>query len=164
MKSSKFSKLVIFVFVLISSVKTTCQTMNSAETNFKKITNQFSVTNFEKVKNFILENGKTTTYRNYDNNNPYYDFGRFQVYLSADIGQKNINNDPKLSDFNEMTLKDEDLYYKILIVRKGDIRALKTGVLDAMEENEVYYIDSYSIGVDEKSDLLSDYLNIMRLK
>ncbi|OIV40027.1 hypothetical protein [Flavobacterium johnsoniae] len=136
--------------------------MNLNQVNFKKITNQFSVKDFEKVKNFILENGKTTTYRNYDNNNPYYDFGRFQVYLSADIGQKNINNDPKLSDFNEMTLKDEDLYYKILIVRKGDILALKTGVLDGMGENEVYYIDSYSIGVDEKSDLLSDYLNIMK--
>ena len=114
--------------------------MNSSQTNFLKITNQFSVEDFEKVKEFILEKGNTKTYRNFDNNNPYHNFGKFQGYLGADIGQQNIYNDPKISDFNELTLKDNDHYYKILIVRKGDIQASKKGIQNGMQELSLIHI------------------------
>lgn len=127
-----------------------------------KITDQFSVKDFEKVKEFILEKGNRKTYRNFDNNNPFYDFGKFQAYLGADIGQQNIYNDPKISDFNELTLKDNNDYYKILIVRKGDILASKKGIQNGMQENEVYFVDVYQERLDKVPDLLLEYLNLIK--
>ncbi|WP_343618727.1 hypothetical protein [Flavobacterium sp.] len=136
--------------------------MKSNQTNFLKITNQFSVDEFEKVKGFILEKGQRKTYRNYDNHNPYYDFKKFEAYLGADIGQQNINNDPQLSNFNELTLKDDNQYYKILIVRKGDIQASKKWILKGMQENEVYYTDAYQESIKEIPNLLFKYFDLLR--
>ena len=127
-----------------------------------KITSQFSVKDFERIKQFILKKQYRKTYRNFDNNNPFYDFGKFQGYLGADIGQQNIYNDPKISDFNELTLKDNDHYYKILIVRKGDIQASKKGIQNGMQENEVYYVDVYQTGFDKIPVLLLEYLNLIK--
>lgn len=109
--------------------------------HFIKITNQFSAEDFEKVKSLILKEGNRKTYRNFDNNNPYYDFMKFEAYLASDIGQQNINNDSKVSDFNVLTLKDEDQYYEIIVVRTGDIKAKKKGIVNGMQENEVYLTD-----------------------
>lgn len=114
---------------------------SKTQNQFVKITNQFSVEDFEKVKSSILKEGNRKTYRNFDNNNPYYDFKKFAAYLASDIGQQNINNDPKVSDFNTLTLKDEDQYYEIIIVRNGDIKAKKKGIVNGMLENEVYLTD-----------------------
>ncbi|MDR6759902.1 hypothetical protein J2Y38_000081 [Flavobacterium sp. 2755] len=127
-----------------------------------KITSQFSVKDFERIKQFILKKGNRKTYRNFDNNNPFYDFGKFQGYLGADIGQQNIYNDPKISDFNELALKDNDHYYKILIVRKGDIQASKKGIQNGMQENEVYFVDVYQAGFDKIPVLLLEYLNLIK--
>ncbi|GAA3778353.1 hypothetical protein GCM10022423_37730 [Flavobacterium ginsengiterrae] len=132
--------------------------MNALPSNLMKITNAFSVADFEKVKSFVLEKGNRKTYRNFDNQNPYYNFESFEAYLGADIGQQNINNDPNLSDFNELTLKDQNNYYKIIIVRKGDIHASKRNVLKGMHENEVYYVDPYQEKINQIPNLLSQYL------
>ncbi|MFB9076370.1 hypothetical protein ACFFLS_19130 [Flavobacterium procerum] len=136
--------------------------MNLIRPNFLKITNQFSAQDFEKLKIFILKKGNRKTFRNFDNNNPYYDFGTFEAYLGADVGQQNIYNDEKLSDFNEMTLRDENLYYKIVIVRKGDIQSSKKGILDGMTENEVFYTGVYQEDLSHIPALLLEYLE--RLK
>lgn len=162
MKSFSISKPIIVLLILFSFVKSICQTMTFNQTNFLKITNQFSVEDFDKVKEFILEKGNRKTYRNFDNNNPFYDFGKFQSYLGANIGQQNIYNDPKISDFNELTLKDKDHYYKILIVRKGDIQTSKKGIQNGMQENEVYFIDVYKERLDKVPDLLLDYLKLLQ--
>jgi hypothetical protein len=162
MKLFAISKSIIFLLMLFSFVKSTSQIMTSNQTNFQKITNQFSIEDFEKVKEFILKKGNRKTYRNYDNNNPFCDFGKFQSYLGSDIGQQNINNDPKLSDFNELTLKDNNHYFKILIVRKGDIQALNKGIQNGMQENEVYFADVYQKGLDNQIEILSEYLKLLR--
>ena len=136
--------------------------MNSkAHNHFLKITNQFSVEDCEKVKNFILKEGNRKTYRNFDNNNPYYDFKKFAVYLGSDIGQQNINNDPKLSDFNTLTLKDDDQYYEIIVIRTGDIKAKKKGIVNGMQENEVYLTDYGRNDLDKISNQLIIYFNDM---
>lgn len=156
------SQIIIFLPLIICSPQVKSQNMNFNQTNFQKITNQFTVEDFEKVKEFILKKGNRKTYRNYDNNNPFYDFGKFQSYLGSDIGQQNINNDPKLSDFNELTLKDNNHYFKILIVRKGDIQASKKDIQTGMLENEVYFVDNYQIEFNKISDLLTNYLKILQ--
>lgn len=135
-------KHLLLSFILITFSNLSAQKMNSKTyIHFLKITNQLSVQDFEQIKNFILKEGNQKTYRNFDNNNPYYDFNKFVVYLSSDIGQQNINNDPKVSDFNILTLKDEDQYYEIIVVRTGDIKAKKKGIASGMLENEVYLTD-----------------------
>jgi hypothetical protein len=154
---SKFFVLFSLFFIFFNAK---AQKMNSNPEPFKKITNQFSVEDFEQVKTFILEKGIRKTYRNYDNNNPFYDFGKFQGYLAADIGQQNINNDSQLSDFNELTLKDANQYYKILIVRKGDTKASKKGILKGMQEGEVYFIAVFE--TVKNSNILFEYLKIMK--
>ena len=128
---------------------------------FLTITNQFSVEDFEQVKNFILKEGNQKTYRNFDNNNPYYDFKKFAAYLASDIGQQNINNDPKLSDFNTLTLKDDDQYYEIIIVRTEDIKAKKKGIVNGMKENEVYLTDYGRNGLDKIPNQLIMYFDDM---
>ena len=60
------------------------------------------------------------------------------MYLGSDIGQKNMNNDLELSNFNQLTIRDDQSYYHIIIVRKGDIVCMKNRIVKGMEENEVY--------------------------
>lgn len=89
--------------------------------DFTNITYLITLEEFEKTKEFILEKGDKMTYRNYDNNNPHYKFSDFDVFLGADIGQRNINNDPKISNFNQLTISDwnSDIrYYELIIVGK----------------------------------------------
>jgi hypothetical protein len=152
-------KHLLFFIALISFSTITAQKMNSKTQNhFIKITNQISVEDFERVKSFILKEGNRQTYRNYDNDNPYYDFKEFEAYLASDIGQKNINNDPRLSGFNTMTLKRDNRYYEIIEVRIGDIKAAKTGIIKGMKENEVY-LTAYNQGdLNEIPTELTDYL------
>jgi len=116
---------------------------------FAEITDFLSVKEFEKIKNFILKKGDGRTYRNMDNYNPHYHFDDFHVYLNSAIGQKNINNDPKISDFNEITIHDWDdgafniQYYTIKIVRRGDIKNEQIYVEEGMKEKSVYLLNSY---------------------
>lgn len=155
-------KHLLFFLMLISFSKITAQKMNSKTQNhFIKITNQFSMQDFERVKNFILKEGNQKTYRNFDNNNPYYDFKKFEVYLASDIGQKNINNDPELSDFNTMTLKNDNQYYEIIAVKKGYIKAMKKGIESGMTENEVYLTDYDQNALDKIPDQLIGYFQDM---
>lgn len=156
------SKHLLLFFIIISFSNLSAQKMNSkANIHFLKITNQFSVEDFEKVKNFILKEGNQKTYRNFDNNNPYYDFKNFAAYLASDIGQQNINNDPKVSDFNTLTLKDDDQYYEIIIVRTGDIKAKKKGIVNGMLENEVYLTDYGRNDLDKIPNPLIMYFDDM---
>lgn len=67
-------------------------------------------------------------------------FGR-ELYLGSDIGQKNIDNDPKKSDFNELTVISRlysgvDLH--LLAIRTGDIASKKQWIQDDMKEGFVY--------------------------
>ncbi|SHM33707.1 hypothetical protein SAMN05444387_2238 [Flavobacterium pectinovorum] len=152
----------LLFFVLITFLNLSAQKMTSKTQNqFVNITNQFSVEDFEKVKSFILKEGNRKTYRNFDNNNPYYDFKKFATYLASDIGQQNINNDPKVSDFNRLTLKDEDQYYEIIIVRNGDIKAKKKGIVNGMLENEVYLTDYGRNDLDKIPNQLIIYFDNM---
>jgi hypothetical protein len=119
---------------------------------------------FEKIKHFILQEGGRKTYRNFDNNNPHYQFSDFSVYLGADIGQQNIINDPAISDFNEITIQDwnsDITYYHIIIVRNGDIENGKAWIRKGMENNNVYLSDVYNQGIDKMMEKLPYYVEII---
>lgn len=160
------SKYLLVFVVLISFSNLSAQKMTSKTQNqFVKITNQFSVEDFEKVKSFILKEGNRKTYRNFDNNNPYYDFKKFAAYLASDIGQQNINNDPKVSDFNTLTLKDDDRYYEIIVVRTGDVKVKKKGIVNGMQENEVYLTDySQNDLYVIQSQLITYFTDMLKIK
>ncbi|MCF6352982.1 MAG: hypothetical protein L3J06_08230 [Cyclobacteriaceae bacterium] len=139
---------------------------NSNKKGFVEITDSLSIQKFEHIKNFILNKGDRRFYRNYDNNNPHYDFSTFHVYLNAEIGQKNLYNDPEVSDFNEITIYDsgaEIQYYTIRIVRKGDIENKEILVNRGMKENNVYLMDTYKDGLGKmEKNLLEIYLPKIR--
>ena len=128
---------------------------------FIDISKILSVNEFEKIKNFILKKGDRQTYRNFDNDNPHYGFNGFEVFLASDIGQKNIRNDPAKSDFNELTIYDRKAsiqYYRIFIVRKGDIKSNKFGIKKGMKEGKVYLVDVYENGINALIKILPKYL------
>ncbi|WP_157814136.1 hypothetical protein [Olleya sp. Bg11-27] len=74
--------------------------------NFTNVSDVISFEEFEQIKAFILKNGDKMIFRNFDNNNPHYKYVNCDVFLGADIGQRNINNDPDISDFNQLTIKN----------------------------------------------------------
>lgn len=129
--------------------------------NFTDITNLISLKEFEKIKEFVLKNGGRKSYRNFDSNNPHYRFLNCDVYFGADIGQKNIQNNPELSDFNELTIADWNStirYYELIIVRQGDIKAKKAWLQKGMIEQRVYLVDTYGKGLELIKNNLSSYL------
>lgn len=131
------------------------------------VSHLISYDEFEQAKDFILANGDRMTYRNYDNNNPHFRFDSFDVFLGADIGQGNINNDPAMSDFNQLTLVDWESsiqYYNLVIVRKGDLAQGKAWLMTGMEEGEVYLTDHYDKGLTIMKDHLSAYLESIQKK
>ncbi|MCF6361170.1 MAG: hypothetical protein L3J29_10475 [Cyclobacteriaceae bacterium] len=134
---------------------------------FVDITKDFSIQEFELVKNFILEKGDRRFYRNYDNNNPHYDFKNFQVYLNAEIGQKNLYNDPEISDFNEITIHNGNAdiqYYTLRIVREGDIENKDIHVDSGMKVNHLYLMNTYERNLKVmRIDLMNIYLPEIRL-
>ena len=64
--------------------------------------------NLIKIKQFILQGGKRETYCNMYNDNPAYQTKGYSFYLNPDSRQKNINCDPKKSDFHDLTIRKSD--------------------------------------------------------
>ena len=129
--------------------------------NFTDISDSFSTEEFEKTKEFVLKNGEERTYRNFDNNNPHYQFSNCEVYFGADIGQRNINNDPEISDFNQLTIANRDAhiqYYELIIVRKDDLKVGKSWLKEEMKEHHVYLVDTYGVGLELLINNLPVYL------
>ncbi|AUP78121.1 hypothetical protein C1H87_05070 [Flavivirga eckloniae] len=131
---------------------------------FVEITEMLSFYDFEKIKHMALDSDCSFIFRSIDSNNPCYDFGNFKIYFGAD-DSRNINNDPNISDFNELTIYDTNSriqYYKIIIVRKGDIAARKNWLWNGMEDNKIYLVDTYEKGIDKLVKGLPLYLDIIK--
>ncbi len=81
-----------------------------------------TVENFLRIKAFILSRGLRQTYCNMFNDNPYYPFANFNVYLNPP-SQLNINCDTGRSDFTAIviqTSKGFNEYRDIRMGEKGD--------------------------------------------
>lgn len=135
-----------------------------ADNKFFNITNILPPENFEIIKNFILDNGQKMTYCQMYNNNPFYKFSHFNVYLNPDIGQQNINCDPSVSDFNEIVIQNFDdkvsIYYDIKILRKGDNIKKNLYKEYNLEENCTYFNNCYSEPEGTATQMLKNLQNI----
>lgn len=125
-----------------------------------EFTDNFSFQEFESVKDFILKNGDRQTYCNLYNNNPHYSFNGFEAYMDPETGQENMNCDPKISDFNQIVIRDQDTnpqYYRLLIVREGDLENGKIffSVPAGIEERKIYLLnpDEEDVALIKKNTL-----------
>jgi hypothetical protein len=75
----------------------------------------FTPQNLILLKNHILKKGDRKTYCSMYNNNPHLALSDMDLYLNPDVGQLNINCDPKLSDFHHVVVYDRtaNTYYGI---------------------------------------------------
>ena len=123
------------------------------------ISTKINLEKFETIKNFILEKGDTKTYRNSDNN-PHYTMGYYEVYLVSDTGQKNINNDSKVSDFNELVIQYKDRItakLTLIAVRNGDLISNKQWLSKSMKGGNVYVQKIKNITVEETEDHIESF-------
>ena len=155
--------LTLIVVICCCSADTAFENIaDSTSDEYLKITRNLSCLEFEIMKKFILDKGDRQTYRNFDNDNPHYSFEGFECYLNSEIGQLNINNDPLLSDFNQITIQDMNAdmkYYYIQIVREGDSDDSDIAVLEGMEEGEVYLLNNFNGDIDLANKYLLEYLD-----
>ena len=135
--------------------------MSKVSSNFENISYLISPEEFESIKEFVLTKGDRQTYRNFDNNNPHYKFEDFDIFFNAEIGQRNINNDPKISDFHEMVIADWEAdirYYHLVIVRENSQNIFQKGVYPGMQTGNVYLLDVYQEGLENLKIKLPDFL------
>lgn len=62
--------------------------------------------NLGAIKNFILKQGKTQTYCQMFNDNPFWEIKPYQFYLNPDPGPFNVDCDPLKSDFHTLVIRD----------------------------------------------------------
>lgn len=162
-------KIILFTFTILfwncNSTKNMNTEKKNTKNNFINVTDFIEILEFKKIKEFILEKGDKMTYRNFDNNNPHYQFENFDVFLGSEIGQKNINNNPEISDFNQLTIFDANSnvrYYELILVKKGDLKKEKYWIKKGMKEEQVYLVDSYNKGLNLMKGNLSNYLKKIR--
>ena len=75
---------------------------------------------FVRVKQFVLAKGDKQTYCSMYNNNPHFAFSNMDVYLNPEGGQRNINCDPALSDFDEIVIRTRNMdYYHVKHAPEG---------------------------------------------
>ncbi|HAH23734.1 MAG TPA: hypothetical protein DCL77_08250 [Prolixibacteraceae bacterium] len=131
------------------------------------ITESFSINDFEQIKTYILTKGDKKVYRQFDGKNPHYSFDGFEAYLNAETGQKNINNDPAISNFNEITLRDQDAepqYYTIHLVRNGDLSNPDINNMEGMKEARVYILNPVGNDMEKMKTNLDSYIETIRQK
>ena len=67
-----------------------------------------SRSNLIAIQQFILKQGRTQTYCQMYNNNPYFPMKNDHFYLNPDTGQRNINCDPEKSGFHTLVIRNRD--------------------------------------------------------
>ena len=73
--------------------------------NYVNVTNEFSVKDFKKARRLILENGLGRSFRNIENNNPFYQFDSFGAFLASSTKYQVDHRIPlETEDYNEMVL------------------------------------------------------------
>lgn len=94
--------------------------------------------NFQKIKNFILQNGDRKTYCNRWNNNPHYGFPDFEAFLDpGPIDPVNdlrwsLSCDPSLTEFDTLVILTKDhVYFDFRYDRRLD--GVQVGISNGIE-------------------------------
>lgn len=110
-----------------------------------------TVAQFNRIVTFMLARGDRQTYCQMYNDNPHAALGGANLYLNPDVGQRNINCDPKKSGFDELVIRTETMdYYHIKLDAKrsalsysvrtdenlDDLRTLLPAILADLERKE----------------------------
>ena len=108
-------KIFVFIFLGILGLNVMSIAQTRAEhvtltlrSDEEKIINKH---NLDRIKQFILKQGRRCTYSQMYNNNPCYEIGPYLYYLNPDPGgphhhpQWNLNCDPKRGDFNTLVIR-----------------------------------------------------------
>lgn len=82
--------------------------------NYEDITAYFSVKDFEKLRKFILKKGEGRSFRNIENNNPYYGFDNVGAYLSSTPKYHNHNTRLPTEEYYNLVLWGEGQFYLYL--------------------------------------------------
>lgn len=162
----KFSIYLFLILAFCACTNTKDEVIEEVtNNNYVDITEDFSIEDFELAKAFILNNGDRQTYRAFDSNNPHYSFEGFEAYLNAEIGQKNITNDPAISGFNEITIRDKNAnpqYYTIHVVRIGDTSKKDITIHEGMREGRVYLLNPFENDLEVMKNNLNGYLQTIK--
>jgi hypothetical protein len=136
----------LFVLIFIAIVFS-CNDKESEplSNDYRDITSQLSVQDFENIKMLILDSGIYEPYFNKYPEQPIYSFDDFSATLLPEVGQLNITCDPKISDFNQLVIYDSDLQSKYIyfqIIRQGDMEKENIEIPDysGLKENKVYLL------------------------
>jgi len=161
------------IFGLIVLVSLCCCSDKKDDTNettsneFRDLTQELSVQEFENIKFFILDHGDRQTYCERYLNNPHYSFEGFETYLNPETVRANIHSDPDSSDFNLLVIHDqntEQQYYDILVVRQGDLEdeEIDYDYPEGMREGKVYLLNYYEYDLDSMELEVHGYLEIIK--
>lgn len=76
--------------------------------NYTDASSIFLPSLFQKIREFVLENGKPQTFRNLDSDNPSYNFTSLDVFLGPARKNSFVLKDFLETDYYEMTIRDRD--------------------------------------------------------
>lgn len=162
-------KITLILIILTVCACTNCkkEVIEEVTTNeYADITETFSMNDFEVVKAFILNNGDREVYRQIDGEHPHYSFDGVEAYLNSENIVKNPNNDPAISDFNQITLRDRNAdpqYYTIHIVRKGDSNNRDISrPFEGLKEEKVYLLNTYENDIELMKNNLKEYIEAIK--
>jgi hypothetical protein len=99
----RFLKQVICILIFLPGLY--AQTIERITVHVRNNEEIINKVNLDRIKYFILKKGLKTTYSQMYNDNPSYPTGHHDFYLNPDSGQRNINCDPKKSDFNILAIR-----------------------------------------------------------
>lgn len=159
--------LILIILGVCACTKDKKEVIVEVTTNeYADITGTFSMNDFEVAKAFILNNGDREVYRQIDGEHPHYSFDGFEAYLNSETIIRNPNNDPAISDFNQITLRDRNAdpqYYYIHIVRKGDNNNTDINKpFEGMKEEKVYLLNPYENDIEVMKNNLKGYIDIIK--
>ncbi len=160
-------KNIYILFIMMILFSCTDKDITSSSDMYRNIRDMISIQDFEDIKAYILTNGDRQTYCNIYNESPHYSFSGFETYLNPEIGQKNINCDTSISDFNEIVIRDQSSipkYYYILVVRNGDLDNEKIDLspYDGVCEGNIYLLKNDDYNLDSMKNNIVKYINVLK--
>ena len=78
--------------------------------NYIDVTNEISVKQFKNLRAFILKKGAGRSFRNIENNNPYYQFSEYGAYLASSTKFLDHSNRLPVTDYDNLILWGDGQY------------------------------------------------------